>query len=362
MVQGFQKCGWPILVCDIVQIILANAKSGFSDVWLSIMLALLSFNALIIVACTLLTFEAIPIVSAAPEVDAFPNIPFQAFSHFMENQFGPKVTLATILTVMFSLMENTDLLNLHAHQQHPISHKENHVSLSGWIKALARAVEEKLGNDSSTLFRASEIQTHMSSDTITNTLATKLDGLAKILSLHPYDTHGRFIGKLKSVSYIDIELAFVICPKTMECETEGCDAWSLLMGSQERDIPRVTVVKGSTIHQHVQVLPGKCPICFMKYYANHEVAVQYKEDNRPPNMNNNKKWSKLYLNTAKYLRVGTRTWVNHSFSSMVLSGMYNFHASAAAFEEFWNDTFCSEGSQFKMTHCIIWQSFVQESI
>jgi hypothetical protein len=102
--------------------------------------------------------------------------------------------------------------------------------LSGWIKALARAVEEKLGDNSNTLLQASEIHTHTSSNIITNTISSKLDGLAKTLGLHPYDTHGRFTGKLKSVSHADIEPAFIICPETMECETEGCNTWSLLMG------------------------------------------------------------------------------------------------------------------------------------
>jgi CxC5 like cysteine cluster associated with KDZ transposases len=140
------------------------------------------------------------------------------------------------------------------------------------------------------------------------------------------------------------------------------------------------VVRGSTIHRHVQVLPGKCPICLTRYYTDHEMAAQdgdgesgqpnddddhkmaIQGDNKDGGQPNKKKWSKLYLNTAKYLRVGTRTWVDHSFSSMVLSGMYNLHASAAAFTESWNNTFCPEGSHFKMTHHIIWQLFIQESI
>jgi hypothetical protein len=47
----------------------------------------------------------------------------------------------------------------------------------------------------------------------------------------------------------------------MECETENCDAQSLLMASQERDIPQVTLVRGTVTHHHVQVLGGRCPVC-----------------------------------------------------------------------------------------------------
>jgi hypothetical protein len=154
-----------------------------------------------------------------------------SLSGHLANQFGPNVTLATVLTVVFSLTEYTDLLNLHTHQQHLSSHKENCVFLSGWIKGLAKAVVEQLGDDSNTLLRASDIQTHTFSDVITNTITSKLDGWSKILNLHPYDKYARFTGKLKPVSHADIEPAFVICLETMECKTEGCHARSLLMGS-----------------------------------------------------------------------------------------------------------------------------------
>jgi hypothetical protein len=98
------------------QTILVNAEFDFSDLWLSILLLLLSFVPLVTVACIVLALGAIPMVSAAPEMDAFPDIPFRVFSQFVENQFGPKVTLATVFTVVLSLTENTDLLNLHAQQ------------------------------------------------------------------------------------------------------------------------------------------------------------------------------------------------------------------------------------------------------
>jgi hypothetical protein len=102
---------------------LADIHFEFSNLWLSIVLLLLPFGPLITVACTILALGAIPVVSATPETGSFPNIPFTVLSNFVKNQLSPNITLAMVLTVMFSLTENTDLLNLHAQQQHPISHR-----------------------------------------------------------------------------------------------------------------------------------------------------------------------------------------------------------------------------------------------
>ena len=41
--------------------------------------------------------------------------------------------------------------------------------------------------------------------------------------------------------------------------------------------------------------------------------------------------------------------------------MYSFHASAAAYTDFWNNSY-SESSTGKITRRQIWQAFVQESI
>ena len=40
--------------------------------------------------------------------------------------------------------------------------------------------------------------------------------------------------------------------------------------------------------------------------------------------------------------------------------MYSFHASAAAYTEYWNNSFRT--TEVKITRCHTWQAFVQESI
>jgi hypothetical protein len=56
----------------------------------------------------------LPVVSAKPELDKFPDITFKVFSDFVQHQFGKDVSLATVLIILFSLTSNPDLLSLHA--------------------------------------------------------------------------------------------------------------------------------------------------------------------------------------------------------------------------------------------------------
>jgi hypothetical protein len=73
---------------------------------------------------------------------------------------------------------------------------------------------------------------------------------------------------------------------------------------------------------------------------------------------------KLYLNSAKYLKVGQNIWVDHTFSGAVLNGTYHFHASVTAFSEFWNMSFWStqKTNSSKVSRRQVWQAFIQESV
>ena len=125
---------------------------------------------------------------------------------------------------------------------------------------------------------------------------------------------------------------------------------SLLQHSSPRDIPTVTLIKGNEIHKNAYVLTGICSSCKTLYLADCEHTS-----------NDNNTVSRVYLNSAHYLKVGHSTWVDHVLSAAVLNGMYSFHASAAAYIDFWNNSY-SESSTGKITQHQIWQAFVQESI
>ena len=76
----------------------------------------------------------LPVISAADGMASFPDVPFSVFSTFIGQNFGSDISLATVLTLVFSLTNNPDLLNLHARQQHPKVQGENAQAVSGWMK------------------------------------------------------------------------------------------------------------------------------------------------------------------------------------------------------------------------------------
>ena len=291
-------------------------------------------------------------VSAVPEEGQFPNISFKLFSQFVKENFSSGITLSQVLLVLFTITDNHDLLNLHARQQNPRYSGENHSSNTGWLKSLARALQEKLGEGNTKLFKKDERKQLSEKENIDG-VTQKLYGLAKLLDLYPYDSDGQFQGKIKAVSYKSIKAAQVICPISITCETTSCNPRSLLQNTRLRDIPRVTLIKGSEIYENVQVLTGHCPSCQTTYHADHERVLQ--EGNRH---------TRVYLNSAKYLKVGQSLWVDRVFSNAVVNGMYSFHASASAFTEYWNNSSWRfhEGSAKKITRRQVWQSFVQESV
>jgi hypothetical protein len=52
--------------------------------------------------------------------------------------------------------------------------------------------------------------------------------------------------------------------------------------------------------------------------------------------------------------------VDRLFSSAAVNAMYNFHASATAYAEFWNNSFGTKSTVVSQAQ--IWQAFVQESV
>jgi len=111
------------------------------------------------------------------------------------------------------------------------------------------------------------------------------------------------------------------------------------------------VIKEDTIYQDVPVLMGQCSKCNTSYYADHEC---FQDEHGA--------WNRCYLNSARFLKVGQSTWVDRKISHSVLSGMYNFHGSAAAYTQFWNDCNSITDTKLQITRRLIWQAFIQESV
>src|ERR1700728_4579762 len=299
----------------------------------------------------------LPVVSAAPNNDPFSGITFKAFSEFVEQHFSSKISLTTVLVVLFTLTNNSDVLNLHAHQQHPLP-DERLQMISGWLKALAHALDKKLGQDTGRLFQTTDNFSNLNNDQRNSTIAIKLNSLYKLLDLSPYDNEGVFHQSRYKQVRKEIEPAYVISPTSMQCQTQSCKGRSFHTNARDRDTPRVTLIKGSKIYEEVHVLSGKCPQCKTIYYADHENSASIDTDG------GDNGGIKVYLNNAKYLKVGRSVWVDRVFSGGVINGIYHFHASSSAFAEFWNDTFWSsqKTQSRKISRRQIWHTFVQESM
>ena len=303
----------------------------------------------------LLVLAKLPVAFAFSEPGPFPDISFKAFSSFIEGTLGPTVSLSTVLLLVLSTLENPELFSLHARQQCPKYEGEGRSSASGWVKHLARAVQDRLADKTDQLFRKHDIGKQSSSDQVLTIISAKLVALAHVLQFYPSDDHSNYSGKLQPVSLKAIQPILIICPDSVECETMTCNPRSLLQATKPRDIPNVTVIKNFVMHENALVLTGKCPVCQTLYHADHE---------RSPDPARNNHWNKIYLNSARYLKVGKNLWVDRSFSKAVMSAMYSFHASSAAYTEFWNHSFwkVQDTTCTKVSRRQVWQAFVQESI
>src|ERR1700679_3594253 len=119
----------------------------------------------------------IPRVAAQGEESPYPGISIKLFSSFVKENFNSKITLSQVLLVLFTITDNPDLLNLHARQQNPRYNGETHSSKSGWLKCLARALQEKLKEDNTKLFKHYQ-KDQLSDKEKVDDITQKLDGLA----------------------------------------------------------------------------------------------------------------------------------------------------------------------------------------
>ena len=219
----------------------------------------------------LLALFCIPYVMASPQSGSFPSIAFKDFSDFILGNFGPKISLPTVITLLLSMTNNTELLSLHFKQA------EKNKSTS-WIKCLAHAVKEQLGDDATkTLFSEAELSIFETA-TIQNpditSLAAKLGQFSQALEIYPYNQKRKFTGTLQPISHDCIKPALLICPNSAVCLTVGCNHSSLQQKSCLRDIPHVTLIKGTNIYHNVQLLSGQCNKCETIYYLHQKGQKQ----------------------------------------------------------------------------------------
>ena len=199
---------------------------------LSRLLLVAGHSSLLTVWIWMIMLALIPVTYAMPAGEhPFPDITFKEFSQFIGQHFSSKISLSTVLVILFSLTENPDLLNLHARQQYVQCVGENQIALSGWMKGLARAVKKSIDQNQRKPLKMKNVVKVMDEEGEITAFSFKLDALAKLLDLHPYNEHGQLEDKLQSVSHKLIQPVHVLCPNLMECETASCNSRSLLQST-----------------------------------------------------------------------------------------------------------------------------------
>ncbi|KAF8991791.1 hypothetical protein BDQ17DRAFT_1254543, partial [Cyathus striatus] len=312
----------------------------------------------------------IPQVKAASSEDPFPNISFKLFSEFINLNFSSNITLATVLTVLFSLMNNTDILNLHARAKNPGLDDEYSASTNGWIKALAIAIQThlnaKINSDleDTQLFNSSENPSILGSTKI-SVISKKLDRMISLLELDPYTRNTKILEPLKPISMNEIEPVLLICPARITCSTlkKECTGRALHINTRERDRTQVTLIKGIKSYENAQIVSGYCTKCKAIYYADHKSLTfgsDLEDSQRNPNVSSK---DRLTFNKAKYLKIGQNIWADRLFTNMVVNSVYHFHASTAAYTEFWNYTFSNgeENDHPPISRLQVWKAFIHET-
>ena len=204
---------------------------------------LLNLNHLQLLLWIPIIFNILPTVAARPEESPFPDIPFQTFSQFIQNNFNSKISLLTALVILFTITDNPDLLNLHSRQQNPKYTGEKCVAVSSWMKCSACKFDNKLCKQQHVKL-LKKLDNVTETDIRLNNIGIKLDALAKLLDLNPYDDNGQFQQKLKPISHQSIQPIHIICPDSYKCETLTCKPRLLLQITKIQDIPSVTLIKG----------------------------------------------------------------------------------------------------------------------
>ncbi|KDQ33665.1 hypothetical protein PLEOSDRAFT_1033156, partial [Pleurotus ostreatus PC15] len=286
----------------------------------------------------------LPCAAAAPLEDPFPDIRFADFAKVIKLTFGENISLATVLMLLFSITTNTDILNLHG-QQRAVS--SNNQVVTSWMAAFVCAIKDKLQVD------VSDVPGNSDDDDAARPpyLVKKIDSLCHSLDLYTHNDKRQLRRKLLPISTSSIQPIIIITPPVMGCSTAGCHGHGLTQYLRERDISKVTLLRGSECFEKVPVLAGRCPKCSTMFWADHESFI---DDNRQ---------LALYLPNAKYLKVGKQVWVDRIVSKAVMNANYSFHALTAAITEFWNYSFVQpSGASFTLTHRQVWKAFVLESI
>jgi len=204
--------------------------------------------------------------ACAVSTQDFPHITFAAFSKLILETFNADTKLDTVLIILFSILENPEIFNHHGRTKYHKHKSEYTISHNSWISGFSEillgrlpgGVKDVFGNDASF-------------DRIgTSAMIIAVDKVATTLGYQSYTSDGKKLRTLKPVNLQKLQPIHMIVPKPSECQTETCEPYAIKRHTISRDIPQVTLLKGSEVIKYAYVLQGKCAHCNTIYAADRE--------------------------------------------------------------------------------------------
>lgn len=314
-----------------------------------------SFSIVSIIITWFLIFQALAILPGVHAVESniqFPNISFAEFSTIIEQDFNKHISLATVLSILFSILRNPNLFALHYKQ------KSTRIqTIPTWGRFLARKLLEKFDkqtldnrNNHVGLLSTLEFQ---SADHKVIALTAALERLIAALGIEP--TVNNLSDRpeddyvAQPVNENAIKHVLVLTPEKSYCRK--CIKESLKVTQKERDIPTVKVIQGTTLHEDASVLAGECSKCRSIFYPDHDSYVNQQDPG---------KRVRFYRNNCSFLKIGRNLWGDRQFAKSLMNGLYSF-SSISSFANYWTKSYWPSKLKGALTRRHVWQCFMQES-
>ncbi|KAH6873784.1 hypothetical protein BKA70DRAFT_1240949 [Coprinopsis sp. MPI-PUGE-AT-0042] len=207
-----------------------------------------------------LSLAVLPLALGHPTTSPYPDIPFSTFSAFILSTFDPKISLASVMIILSSVLENPELLNLHFRRILPLVGQEQ--GSTAWMEHFASQLAKRFPAKTPLLLRHSE-----------TTLSTSLVSLAKLLHLNPYDKYDLLVNECKPIDFSSVEPSLAIVSKSYKCQNQHCKRYSLFPHMKE-EIVQVTLIKGAKPYSHAFVIGGRCD----SFHASAQAFTEYFND------------------------------------------------------------------------------------
>jgi CxC5 like cysteine cluster associated with KDZ transposases len=246
----------------------------------------------------------LPLVTAQP-TSPFPNISFDDFNTFVQENYDADISLSSVLLILFTVLENPQLLNLHFRRCQRKFKGETSSTL--WLDRLGRLLGHCFAEDEPLLHPSCA------------SLSSSLHHLALLLNLNePVD----------SVDLSAVEPTLALVTNSFECQEPTCEPHSLYPHQKVDDIPDVVLIKGTKQYSHAHVLGARCGTCLTSYMADHRYQrTQQKGQER------------TLENDARYIKIGQVLWADRTFTGAVSNAFHSLRSSAQAYSVFFTNSY-----------------------